>query len=301
MTGKRLQHVPPTDVPETAGGTPSGLIGFRVKKSRNFVTYIALSLFVLALLAAVFGSLIAPQDSNAQDLTASMQGPSSDHWLGTDQLGRDTFSRLIVGARTAVLGPLVIAFMTTLLSTLVGLVAGYLGGWTDAVVGRFLDIIYALPPLLVAIVVVGVLGGGFGLALGVLIVLNVPAGFRSMRAAALEQRALPYIEAARVLGQSRSRIMFRHLLPNILPILYATFFLSFTYSFVDLSTLSFLGLGVPPGTADWGRMAAENRTLVFQNPLAVVAPLLAIMLTAVSANLLGQRLDSRRPLRGRGR
>jgi peptide/nickel transport system permease protein len=261
---------------------------------RSYVTYVAWVIFAVALIAAVFGALVAPYDPSSQNLVASSQGPSLHHWLGTDQLGRDNSSRLVVGARTAVLGPLAIAALTTLLSTLLGLVAGYLGGWTDAIVGRLLDVIYALPPLLVAIVVVGVLGGGFALALGVLIVLNVPAGFRSMRAAALEQRGLPYIEAARVLGQSRSRIIFRHLLPNVLPILFTTFFLSFTYSFVDLSTLSFLGLGVSPGTPDWGRMAAENRTLVFENPLAVVAPLLAIMLTAVSANLVGQKLDGRR-------
>lgn len=271
------------------------------RRSRSYVTYVAWTIFGLALVAAIFGSLVSPHDPTAQDLAASSQGSSVHHWLGTDQLGRDTFSRLIVGARTAVLGPLLIATMTTLLSTLLGLVAGYLGGWTDSIVGRALDVIYALPPLLVAIVVVGVLGGGFGLALAVLVVLNVPAGFRSMRAAALEQRALPYIEAARVLGQSHTRIMFRHLLPNVTPVLFATFFLSFTYSFVDLSTLSFLGLGVSPGTPDWGRMAAENRALVFQNPTAVVAPLLAIMLTAVSANLVGQRLDGRRNPKGKVR
>lgn len=271
------------------------------KPGRAYVSYLAWTILALALVAAFLGPLIAPYDPYAQDLAASSQGPSAEHWLGTDQLGRDTFSRLIVGARTAVLGPVVIALMTTLLSTLLGLVAGYLGGWTDGIVGRVLDVIYALPPLLVAIVVVGVLGGGYALALTVLIVLNVPAGFRSMRAAALEQRGLPYIEAARVLGQSRTRIMFRHLLPNVTPILYATFFLAFTYSFVDLSTLSFLGLGVAPGAPDWGRMAAENRTLVFVNPVAVVAPLLAVMLTAVSANIVGQRLDGRRKLNGRGR
>ena len=273
----------------------------RKRSGPGVVACIAGIVFGMALVAAIFGSLIAPHDPAAQNLLASAQGPSVQHWLGTDQLGRDTFSRLIVGARTAVLGPLLIATMTTLLATLVGLVAGYMGGWTDASVGRFLDVIYALPPLLVAIVVVGVLGGGFGLALLVLIVLNVPAGFRSMRAGALEQRGLPYIEASRVLGQSRTRIMLHHVLPNIRPILYATFFLSFTYSFVDLSTLSFLGLGAPPGTPDWGRMAAENRTLVFQTPLGVVAPLLAIMLTAVSANIVGQRLDGRRNVIGKDR
>jgi peptide/nickel transport system permease protein len=263
----------------------------------DWLTWLAAAIFLLMLFLAVFGSRVAPHDPNAQNLFLGSSGPVSGHPLGTDQLGRDILSRVMAGARTAVLGPLAIALLTTLISTILGLLAGYLGGWTDGLVSRVLDVLYSLPPLLVAIVVVGVLGGGYALGIAVLVVLNVPAGYRSMRAGTLEQRSLPYIESARVLGQTRVRIMTRHVLPNVRPIVYATFFLSFTYSFVDLSTLSFLGLGVAPGTADWGRMAAESRVLVFENPWALIGPLAMIVLTAVSANLVGQGLDGRRSAR----
>ncbi|MCP2049539.1 UNVERIFIED_ORG: peptide/nickel transport system permease protein [Paenarthrobacter nicotinovorans] len=257
----------------------------------GWVPVIAGGVFVILLILAAFGSLITPYSPTAQDLEAASAGPSPAHLLGTDQLGRDILSRIMVGARTAIFGPLLIAAATTLLSTVIGVLAGYLGGWTDSITGRILDVIYALPPLLVAIVAVGLLGGGFTLGVIVLIALNIPAGYRNMRAASLEQRALPYIESALMLGRSRWSIMVHHILPNIRPVIYVTFFLSFTYGFVDLSTLSFLGLGVAPGTPDWGLMAAENRTLVFQNPAALIAPLLLIVIAAVSANLIGLGLD----------
>lgn len=254
-----------------------------------------------ALTLALFGGRVAPYDPSQQDLLASSLGPGPSHLLGTDQLGRDVQSRTLAGARTAVLGPLAIASATVLISTALGLVAGYVGGLTDSIVSRIADVVYAVPPLLVAIVVVGVLGGGFTLGIVVLSLLNIPAGFRAIRAATLEQRPLPYIESAWVLGRSRWRIMWFHIMPNIRPVVLSTFFLAFTYGFVELSTLSFLGLGVAPGTADWGRMVAESRVLVFQNPWAAVAPLLLIVMTTVSTNLLGESLEGSFIARGKAR
>ncbi|MDO9409015.1 ABC transporter permease [Patulibacter sp.] len=273
---------------------------FRVRPGQA-LTALALAVVVAALFLAVFGEVIAPDDPRRVDLNAGSLGPVSGHLLGTDQLGRDILSRALAGARTAIFGPLIIAASTVVISTVLGLVAGYVGGWTDATLSRVNDIVYALPPLLVAIVVVGVLGGGFGLGIVILVVLNIPASFRSQRAASLEQRGLPYIEAARVLGLSRWRIMRIHVLPNIMPVVSSSFFIAFTYAFVDLSTLSFLGLGVAPGTPDWGRMVAESRILVFENPWAALAPLLLIVATAVSANLVGEAVDDRIAAKGRGR
>jgi ABC-type dipeptide/oligopeptide/nickel transport system permease subunit len=244
-----------------------------------------------ALILAVFGRSIAPQDPFAQNLLAASRPSGGGHLFGTDQLGRDILSRTLAGARTAVLGPLAIAFATVVFSTVFGLIGGYLGGWVDSVFGRIADIFYSVPPLIVAIVVVGVLGGGFTLAIVVLSVLNVPSGYRNIRAATLEQRSLPYIESARVLGRPRWRIMVVHILPNIRPVVLSSFFLVFTYGFVDLATLSFLGLGVAPGTPDWGRMVAESQVLVFENAWAALAPLLLIVITAVSANILGESLE----------
>jgi len=248
-------------------------------------------LVLAALALAAIGTLIAPQDPLHQNLLEGSLRAGGKYLLGTDQLGRDIFSRVLAGARTAVLGPLAIALATMVISTILGLIAGYSGGLIDSIVGRVADVVYAVPPLIVAIVVVGVLGGGFTLGIIVLSVLNIPAGFRSIRAATLEQTPLPYIESAWVLGRSRWRIMAIHILPNIRPVVLSTFFLAFTYGFVDLATLSFLGLGVSPGTPDWGRMVAESRVLFFDNPWAAVAPLVLIVLTAVSANVLGEALE----------
>ncbi|MBS1892924.1 MAG: ABC transporter permease [Actinobacteria bacterium] len=253
------------------------------------------------LVLAIFGPLLAPDDPNAVNLLEGSQTPSSAHLLGTDQVGRDVLSRTMVGARTAIVGPLVISLASILIATVAGLLAGYISGVTDTVLSRICDVIYALPALLVAIVVVGILGGGYWLAISVLIVLNIPWLYRNLRAAVIEQRGLPYIEAAQVLDMSRWRIMRVQVLPNIVPIVLSTFFLCFTYAFVDLSTLSFLGLGVAPGTPDWGRMVAESRILIFENPWGALAPLILIIGTALSANLLGDALDDRLRTGAKGR
>jgi ABC-type dipeptide/oligopeptide/nickel transport system permease subunit len=265
------------------------------------ITAIAAVVVILMLVLAAFGSLLAPDNPNAVNLLEASQTPSAAHLLGTDQVGRDVLSRTMVGARTAIAGPLVISIASILIATVASLLAGYIGGFTDTVLSRVCDVIYALPALLVAIVVVGILGGGYWLAITVLVVLNIPWLYRNLRAAVIAQRNLPYIEAARVLDMSRWRIMRVQLLPNIVPVVLSTFFLCFTYAFVDLSTLSFLGLGVAPGTPDWGRMVAESRILIFENPWGALAPLILIIATALSANLLGDALDDRLRRQERGR
>jgi ABC-type dipeptide/oligopeptide/nickel transport system permease subunit len=265
------------------------------------ITAVAAFVVIVVLILAAFGPLLAPDNPNTVNLLEGSQTPSATHLLGTDQVGRDVLSRTMVGARTAVAGPLVIAIAGILIATVASLLAGYIGGLTDTVLSRVCDVIYALPALLVAIVVVGILGGGYWLAISVLIVLNIPWLYRNLRAAVISQRSLPYVEAARVLDMSRWRIMRVQILPNIVPVVLSTFFLCFTYAFVDLSTLSFLGLGVAPGTPDWGRMVAESRILIFENPWGALAPLFLIIVTALSANLLGDALEDRIRTREKGR
>jgi peptide/nickel transport system permease protein len=250
---------------------------------------------------AVFGDLLAPYDPNAQDLEGGLIGPTSEHWFGTDDLGRDVFSRTLAGTRSAVIGPLIIAIGAMLIGSCLGLTAGYRGGRTDSVIMRWVDLMYALPSLLVAIVIGGVLGGGYVVAIGVLIVLFSPYDTRLIRGATLEQRPLPYVEAARTLGLSGRRIMSRHIFPNVLPIITANTFLDFAFALVALSSLSFLGIGVAPGTADWGRMLFDSRTLLFENPLAALAPAAMIVLIAASMNLIGDWWYERLSDRGRAR
>jgi ABC-type dipeptide/oligopeptide/nickel transport system permease subunit len=252
--------------------------------------WIALGVLVLIVVIAITADWITPYDPYAQDLIASSQGPSAAHWLGTDQLGRDILSRLMVGSRTGIIGPAIVAICATVLGTLIGLWAGFTGGRTDSVTMRSIDVVYAIPPLLVAVVLVGLLGGGYWLAVAVLIVLSAPADVRVVRAAVMAQRELPYIAAARTLGLSQTRIALKHVLPNIAPTLAANALLQFVVALIALSGLAFLGIGVSAGTPDWGLMIAENRSILDLNPWAVIAPALCITLLAVAVAILGDRI-----------
>ncbi|CCH33980.1 ABC transporter permease [Actinosynnema sp. NPDC047251] len=261
----------------------------------------AIPVFALGLvvIAALGGDWLAPYDPGAQDLGNTAMPPSGAHWLGTDDLGRDVLSRLVSGARIALLGPAAVALGVAVLATAIGLLAGYRGGWVDSAIMRGVDLVYAVPPLLVAIVVVGVFGGGYPLAIGVLIALSVPADVRMVRSAVLAQRNLAYVESARTVGLGRGRILFTHLLPNVLPTVVANLLLTFVSALVGLAALAFLGLGVGTGSPDWGRMLAENKGMLDLNPAAMVAPAVLITVVAASVTLVGDRVYDRMAARGR--
>jgi ABC-type dipeptide/oligopeptide/nickel transport system permease subunit len=249
----------------------------------------------LAFLAAVAATallapLIAPFDPSEQHLPDSAVPPNGTYWLGTDTLGRDILSRVMYGARTALVGPAVIAVGAGLLGTALGLLAGFRGGRVDWVTMRLIDLVYAVPPLLVGIVVVGLFGGGYWLAVLVLILLSAPADVRVVRSAAMAQRELPYVAAARVVGVGGFGLAVRHVLPNITPTVTANVLLEFVGGLIALSALAFLGLGVAAGTPDWGLMIAENRSILDLNPWAVIAPAVLIMLTAIAMTILGDRV-----------
>ncbi|HET7571257.1 MAG TPA: ABC transporter permease [Gaiellaceae bacterium] len=248
---------------------------------------VCLLLFLGVVFLAIFGKMIAPQDPSAQDLSQVLIHPNGAHWLGTDALGRDVFSRLLVGARSALQGPFAIAAISMVLGNSLGLLAGYRGGILDTLLMRWVDFMLAVPALLVIIVIAGALGASYWLAVLVLAVLTVPVDARVVRGATIEQVPRPYVEAAKTLGVSHRRIMFLHIWPNVSPVAVANAFLIFAGSLVALSGLSFLGLGAAPGTPDWGQMLGENRALLFANPWCVLAPGAAIVITAASVNLLG--------------
>jgi peptide/nickel transport system permease protein len=262
---------------------------------------LACAVVALAVLLCVLGSQLAPQDPDAQRLALSVSTPSSGHLLGTDSLGRDVLSRLIVGARTSIAGGVAIALGAMVLGSVLGVLAGYRGGAFDATIMRWVDGMYALPGLLVAIVIAGVLGGGIVVAIAILVLLFAPPNVRLMRAATLEQRPLAYVEAARLLGLPGRRIMARHIWPNLVPLVVANTFLDFAYAIVTLAGLSFLGIGVDPSSPDWGRALSDARGLLFDNPVAAIAPALAIVLTAASVTIVGDHLFERLEARGRAR
>jgi peptide/nickel transport system permease protein len=289
-------------VSEPVAATPALLETGIARRRRLPISIVAcLVIVAIALACIVAPDAIAPHDPDAQDLALSTSGSSSEHLLGTDRLGQDVLSRVVAGARTAIVGPIVIALGAMLIGTLLGTLAGYRGGMVDATVMRMVDLLYALPPLLVAIVVVGVLGGGYWLAVALLVFLSAPYDVRLIRGATLEQRPRAYVEAARALGLPRRTIMFGQIWPNVVPIIVANTFLTFAFSIVALSALSFLGLGVPAGTSDWGRMVADSRDEIFNEPVVILAPGLALVLTAASVNVIGDWLYERLSDRGRAR
>jgi peptide/nickel transport system permease protein len=266
----------------------------RARKYRfNLSLALCFTLMAIVLVCAIFRSSIAPDSPFTQRLDVGDKPASTEFIAGTDLLGRDVFSRVIHGARTALVGPIIVAGGAFAIATILGLLSGYLGGWVDTVIMRWVDFMLALPGILVAIVVVGVIGGGYWTAVAVLIILFTAPDTRIVRSAVLEQRPLPYIDAARALGISKRRILFIHILPNILPLVLAYVALDFAFALVNLAGLSFLGLGVEPGTPDWGRMLFENRNILFTNPLGLLLPAGMIILTAVSMNLIGDWLFER--------
>lgn len=253
-----------------------------------------------ALVAAVFSPWLVP-DARAQDLALGITKPGADHVLGTDRLGRDVFQLLVAGARTSVLGALAITLGSMLIGNVIGLGAGYAGGIVDSLAMRWVDIMFSVPALLVAIVVAGLFGGGLILSVLVLAVLFSPSDARIVRGAVLEQRYLPYIEAATLLDLPGYRIALRHVWPNAAPIILAQAFLNFAFALVALASLSFLGFGVAAGSPDWGRTLTDNKDQLYANPWAATAPALAIIVTAAAVNVVGDWVSERAERRGMAR
>jgi peptide/nickel transport system permease protein len=254
---------------------------------------VAFAVVATVVFCALFAPAVAPYDPYQQRLDIGISMPSAEFVAGTDTLGRDILSRVIHGAATALVGPLIVAAGAFALATILGLIAGYVGGWLDNLIMRWVDFMFALPSTLITIVVVGVVGGGYWTAVVVLLILFVAPDTRIVRSAVLEQRPRAYIDAARTLGVSKPRILVFHILPNILPIILAYVAIDFAFALVNLAGLSFLGLGVEPGTADWGRMLSENRNLIASNPPGILLPAGMIILTAISMNLIGDWLFER--------
>jgi len=254
---------------------------------------------VLATVAvcAVLGSTITPFDPLTQNPLNSVALPGNGHLLGTDQLGRDVFSLLIAAARSAVVGPIVVSVFCGLIGGALGLSAAYFGGVLDSVINRFADLVYALPALLIAVVVIGIVDGGYWLTAMILTLLLLPYQIRMCRSAAMVQMRFPYVDAARTLGLSARRTMIRHILPNILPTVVAAALLDFVTALTGYASLSYLGLGVAAGSPDWGAMLHEGQSFIGQNPWLPLAPAIMLILTAASVTLVGDWAYDRLSLR----
>ncbi|WP_067177432.1 ABC transporter permease [Microtetraspora niveoalba] len=240
-------------------------------------------------LVALLAPWLAPQDPDAVSLAESLNGPSAAHPLGTDQAGRDVLSRLIWGARISLLGPLGVVVGATLLGVTVGVVAAWRGGWVDAALSRMIELIFAFPGVLLAILLVAVLGAGLDSTVLALAIAYTPYMARITRGVALSERNRPYIRALELQGFAAWGIALRHLIPNIAPFVLAQASLCFGYAMIDLAGLSFLGFGVQPPRSDWGAMISEGQTALLQGmPLSALAPGAAIVTAVVAFSLLGE-------------
>jgi peptide/nickel transport system permease protein len=249
------------------------------------------AVLVLALIAAVFGPWLAPHDPNLPNLSLSFVGPTSGHPLGFDFEGRDVLSRILVGARSSLLGPLVVVFLSIALGALLAVIAAWRRGNVDSVISAVLDILFAFPGILLAILATAVFGPGLVAASIALSIAYMPYVARVLRGAALRERSQPYVAALEVQGASAPVICLRHLIPNLSPLIVAQATVTFGYAMVDLAAISFLGLGVQPPQANWGVMISENQLGIAQGyPLPAIAASVCIVLVVVAVNVLGERL-----------
>ncbi|WP_445529169.1 ABC transporter permease [Streptomyces cyslabdanicus] len=254
----------------------------------------AVVLLAALVAVAVLAPLLAPYDPDALDLQATLAGSSADHLLGADQSGRDVLSRLLYGARSGMLGPLLVVGLSTLLGILVGVVAAWRGGWVDAVLSRSMDLVFSFPGLLVAIMFVAITGPGMSAPVIAMAVAYTPYVGRLVRGVAQQEKARPYIESYRVQGWSGWTICLRHLLPNIAPTVLAQSAINFGYALMDLAALSFLGFGVQPPTADWGAMINEGEGALLQGAmLPALAPSVCIVLAVVAFSIVGEGIADR--------
>ncbi|MBS1843235.1 MAG: ABC transporter permease [Actinobacteria bacterium] len=254
---------------------------------------VAGGVLALLFLVAIFAPLLAPHDPNQVSLGEAYASSSSQHWLGTDATGRDILSRLIVGSRTALLGPLLVVVFATLIGTAIAIFAAWRGGLTDTVAVRILDILFAFPAILLAILSAAVFGAGLTAVVLAIGIAYIPYVARVIRSEAVRQRALPYITACEAQGQSALRVCSRHLLPNLLPLIIAQMTVSFGYAMIDLSAVSYLGFGVQPPTADWGEMVANGQPgILLGHPTEALAASALIVVAVLCFTVLGQRLGA---------
>lgn len=250
------------------------------------------SLFFIALLVliALFGSHLTPYNPIETDMSNALAAPSAQHWFGTDQLGMDIFSRVIAGTRVSLTVGLLAVSIALTIGIVLGSVAGYAGGWTDAIIMRVMDMMLAIPSILLAITLMAALGKGIDKAVIAIGLVSIPEYARIVRGSILSIKENDYIAAARVVGNSDFRIIFRHVLPNALSVIIVRATLGISSAVLDTAALGFLGMGVQPPQAEWGDMLGRARSFIFQAPHTLLFPGMAITMTVLAFNMLGDGL-----------
>lgn len=284
----------PTAMKTAAGSAPvragAGLRGWWRRFARNRGAVFGLAVLVGVVLLSLLAPVVAPYDPLAQGVGAPLRAPSRAHWAGTDSFGRDVLSRIIYGARVALVVGGVSVALAMVVGVTLGLGAGYYGGWLDVVIMRLMDGLFAFPIIILAIAMMAIMG--FGVTN---VIIAVAVGFvapfaRVTRADVLAVKEEPYIEAARLAGVAGPAIILRHVLPNVLAPIIVQAALRVSGAIITEAGLSFLGLGPPPPTPVWGSMIAEGRNFIVMAPHVSTIPGIALMLTIVGLNLLGDGL-----------
>ncbi|HUL06996.1 MAG TPA: ABC transporter permease [Candidatus Acidoferrum sp.] len=254
---------------------------------RNVLFVVGAAVFLAVVLAAIFAPLIAPYDPTAIDFADKLNAPGLQHLMGTNELGQDIFSQVLYGARTSLLVGVVVISLAIAIGVPIGLVAGYFGGHLDSALMRVSDVFLAFPPLLLPIAITAALGSGLFNAMVALAVSWFPWYSRIVRGAVMRVNNELYISAARAMGVGNVRIMLRHALPNSLTPIIVQGSMDFGYAILAAASLSFIGIGAQPPTPEWGLMAALSRTRFIDNWWTVGFPGMAIFVTVLAVNLVG--------------
>ena len=276
-----------------------GLSGVARRRARRVagsdkVSIACLIVIGIALVAAIFGTALAPHDPNASNLNDAYFGPRGGHPLGFDGQGRDLLSRLLAAARTSILAPAAVVLLALVAGVALAIVAAWRGGWLDSGISVAMDILFAFPAILLAVLAAAVFGPSLTAATRAIAVAYTPYVARVLRSAAVRERAREYIAAGEVQGLSAWTICARHLVPNVTPLIVSQGTLLFGYAMVDLAAISFIGLGVQAPQSDWGVMVSTGQPGVLQGyPAESLSAGLCIVAVVVAVNLLGERLAER--------
>lgn len=256
----------------------------------NRAALVSLIFIVLLVVIAVIGPYITPYNPVETDMSSALRTPSATHWFGTDQLGMDIFSRVIAGTRVSLTVGLLAVSIALTIGIVLGAIAGYAGGWIDTIIMRVMDMMLAIPSILLAITLMAALGKGIDKAVIAIGLVSIPEYARIVRGNILSIKENDYIAAAHVVGLSNARIIFRHVLPNALSVIIVRATLGISSAILDTAALGFLGLGVQPPQPEWGDMLGRARGFIFQAPHTLLFPGMAITATVLAFNLLGDGL-----------
>lgn len=258
--------------------------------SKNKVAVVGAGIVLFFVLLAIFGPRIAPEGINEQVLADRLLPPSSEYWLGTDDLGRDIFSRIIHGAQISLKVGFFSVIGSVVVGSMLGIIAGYYGRWVDTIISRIFDIMLAFPSILLAIAIVSVLGPNLMNALIAIAIINVPNFGRLIRSKVLSIKEDEYITAAKGIGMRDARILISHILPNSMAPVIVQGTLAIATAILEAAALGFLGLGAQAPAPEWGKMLADSKNYLQSAPWTMIFPGLAIMLTVLGFNLMGDGL-----------